>query len=257
MVVFAAVLPLADVLYDVPLEIKRAFGQDDRRSAHGDADIHGQMARVAPHDLHDAGALVALHRIREFVDGLDGGVGGGIEPDGVMRAGDVVVDRAGYADRVDAVLGQLTRAAERAVPAYGDDAVDAEVFAVGGRALNALVRAELLAAGGIEDGAAARGDAVDRTRVQFDHVRMNEAVVPAVDTDGDDIVQHASAYRGADRRVHARRVAAAREDADSADLVFHLFNASLILKTRTAGLVISYAFFAPYRGNRRGSLLYS
>ncbi|MPM91164.1 hypothetical protein SDC9_138291 [bioreactor metagenome] len=64
---------------------------------------------------------------------------------------------------------------------------------------------------------------------------MNQAVISAVDADGDDVMQHASAHRGADGCIHAWRVASAGEDADSTNLVFHLLISSLIVIARPAG----------------------
>ncbi|MPN31122.1 hypothetical protein SDC9_178596 [bioreactor metagenome] len=151
----AAVLPFANVLHHVPLKVKRAFRQDDCGGANRDADIDREMTRVSAHDLDHAGALVALHRVRKLVDGVDCGVCRGIKADGIMRAGDVVVNRARNANGVDAVFGKLSCAAEGAVPADGNHAVDSEVLAVFRRALHAFVCAKFFAAGGIENRAAA------------------------------------------------------------------------------------------------------
>ncbi|MPM63688.1 hypothetical protein SDC9_110569 [bioreactor metagenome] len=199
------------------------LGNQNGGSPDGDADIDGKMPGVAPHDFDHGGALVGLHGVRQLIDGVDGGIGRGVEADGIMRAGDVVIDRSGDADGVDAEPCEIPRAAEGAVPADGDDAVDTKVLTVCYGRLHARFGFELLAAGGVEDGAAARGDAVDGARVELHHVRVYEAVVPAVNAHGDNIVQYAGAHGGADGCVHARRVPAAGEDADSTNSVWHRF----------------------------------
>mgnify|MGYP000187626894 CR=1 FL=1 len=77
---------------------------------------------MAAHDLHDAAALVRLHRIAQTVDALDGGVGGGIEADGIVGADDVVVDRAGNAHAGHAELAQLQRTVIGTVASDDDNA---------------------------------------------------------------------------------------------------------------------------------------
>ena len=62
------------------------------------------MTGVAAHDLHDGAALVRLHGVAQLIDALNGRVGRRVKADAVIRAGDVVVDRAGEADDGDTVF---------------------------------------------------------------------------------------------------------------------------------------------------------
>ena len=176
---------------------------------------------MAAHDLHDAAALVRLHRIAQTVDALDGGVGGGIEADGIVRADDVVVDRAGNADDGHAEAGQILRAAERTVAADGDDAVESEQLAGVGGLLLPLLRAEFLAAGGIEHSPAAVDDAAHAPGIERQNIAVNQSVPAAADADALDPETGGGARHGADGRVHAGGVAAGGEHADALDCVFH------------------------------------
>ena len=189
--------------------------------AYGQAHVDRQMPRVPAHDLHHAGPLVGLHGVGQLVDALDGRVGGGVKADGVVGAADVVVDGGGHAHGVDPRGAELLGAPEGAVAADGDDAVDARVLAGADRLLDALVRGELLAAGGVEDGAAPVGKAVDGTGVHLEGVPLDEAVVAPVDTHGGNALLKTGADRGADGRVHAGRVAAAGQDTDTSYDLIH------------------------------------
>ena len=151
---------------------------------------------------------MGLHGIRQLVDGSDGGVGCGIKADGIVRAADIVVNGCRNADCVDAGSRELACAAEGAVTADGNNPVESKVVAGVDRHLKACIRFKLLAARGVEHGAAAGRNPIDRARVKLDDVRMDQAVVAAVDSHRDDAVLCAGAYCGADCRVHSRRIAA-------------------------------------------------
>ena len=83
------------------------------------------------HDLHDAAAVVALGGVAQLVDGLDRGVHGGIVADGVLTAGDIVIDGAGDADAGNALVGQRAGAHEGAVAADDNQRIDAQLLAAG------------------------------------------------------------------------------------------------------------------------------
>ena len=50
------------------------LGDHDCRRAAGHAHIEGQMAGVAPHDLHDGTALMGLHGVPQLVNGVQRGI---------------------------------------------------------------------------------------------------------------------------------------------------------------------------------------
>ena len=61
---------------------------------------------MATHDLHHRTTLMGLHGITELIDTLQSGIAGSIIADGIGRAGDVIVNRAGNPNDRDSLLGQ-------------------------------------------------------------------------------------------------------------------------------------------------------
>ena len=66
---------------------------------------------------------MGLHGIAQLVDALNGGIGSRVEAQAVVGASDIVINGGRNADDVDAELAQRLGAAESAVTADGDDAV--------------------------------------------------------------------------------------------------------------------------------------
>ncbi len=93
--------------------------------ATADTRIERNPARVAAHHLDDHDAAVRLGRRVQPIDGVGGEADGGVEPERVGRADDVVVDRLGHADQRDAHLGELVGDGQRAVAADDDQPVEA------------------------------------------------------------------------------------------------------------------------------------
>ena len=179
---------------------------------------------MTAHHLDDRAALMALHRVAELVDALDGGVAGGIKADGIVRAAHVVVDRRGNADHRNAHARELQRAAERAVAADGDDRVDAEQLAHRDSLFASLDRHELVTARRIQDRAALREDMADVDALELHKIAGDQAVIAATDADALDAEVLSRAHDGADSRVHAGSVAAAGEYADSFHCRCHMYH---------------------------------
>ena len=205
----------ADHIDHIMLEIDFLFGKQHGGSAGSQGGVEREMAGVAAHDLYDRHALVALPGVAQLVDGLDRGVAGGIKADGILGAAHVVIDRRGDTHDADPPAGQLQRAAVSAVAADGDETVDAKIFADFCGFVNTGFRAEFLAAGGIENGTAAAGNAVYVVAGQLKNIAVDESGVTSADADAGDPLGAGGAHNGADRGVHAGGVAAARQDADS------------------------------------------
>ncbi len=74
------------------------------------------------------------HGVAQFINGVDGRVAGGVKADGVVGAGNIVINGAGDADTGHTQPGQPC-AAERAVAAAADQAVNAQKTAVVRRTL--------------------------------------------------------------------------------------------------------------------------
>lgn len=151
-----------EALLDVPgdlLDVELALGQQDDVGAAGQAGVQGDPAGVPAHDLDDEGAVVALGGGVQPVDRLHGDVDGGVEAEGVVGRAEVVVDRLGHADDVDAQLVQLGGDAQGVLAADRDQRVHALRGEVLLDPLHAVLDLERVGAGRAEDGAAARQDA--------------------------------------------------------------------------------------------------
>ena len=161
-----------------------------------------------------------LHGVTELVDTFDSGIAGRIETDGIVRAADIIVDRRRNADHRDPEPGKLKRAAEGTVAADRHDALQTKHLAGGDRLLASRFSHELLAARGIQDGTAPGQQVADALAGKLYEITIDEALPAAPDTDAFDPVGKGRSDHRADCRIHAGRVAAARQNTDSFDL-FH------------------------------------
>src|SRR5690606_35203923 len=91
----------------------------------GDARVERDPADVPAHDLGDHAALVRVARRAEAVHRVGRDVHGGVEAERVVGGAQVVVDRLGDAEHVDAVAPQAVGGREGPLAADRDDAVDA------------------------------------------------------------------------------------------------------------------------------------
>ena len=199
-------------LFDVRLDLRH----EDSVGAGGQAGMESEGAALPAHDLDEENALRRLRRVAQAVNGLNGGVDRGIEADTPVGAGSVVVDSRRHQHCGDAVLGgQRAGAAQRAVAADSDQAVDVEGAQHFGAVGPAFRRVELLAAEGAEEDAAALDDVADVVAVQDDELTVDEADVAVLDAQRLQAAMGAGADDGADAGVHAGRVAAARQDGNS------------------------------------------
>ena len=206
---------LPDLFDHVPLKIDGFLGNQDSGRAHRETDIHGEIPGVPPHDFHDGAALVGLHGVPQLIDALNGGVGGGIEADAVVGAGDIVVDGTGNADDVDAVLAQRLSAPEGAVAADGNDAVQSQELAGGHRPALAFLGHKFLTAGSVQNGTAPIDRMGNALFIQTNDIAGDETVPAPADTVAFQSVIQRSTDDRTDTRVHARRVSAGSQHTDS------------------------------------------
>ena len=150
------------------------------------------------------------------VDGLGGDADRGVEAEGVVGGGQVVVDGLGHADAVDAVLvGEPGGDAEGVLAADRDERVDLVLGEVLLDAADAVLLLEGIGARGAEDGAAAGQDAAHGGDVERDGVAF-ERTAPAV-PEADELVAvllHALADDGPDDGVEPGAVAASGQYSD-------------------------------------------
>ena len=211
------------------LEIIRCLRHQHRRGAHGKTHIQRQISGMAAHDLHHGAALVGLHGVPQLVDALHRRIGGGIKADGIVGTDDIVVDGAGDAYHGDAPLAQILRAPEGAVAADGHDAVQSQQLAGVIGLLLPCFGTELVAAGGIQDGAAPVDDAADAGAVHLHEVAVDETLPAPANAHHLNAPAQGAAHHGADGGIHARRVAAGGQDANAFYCVFHSTYTSVIM----------------------------
>jgi hypothetical protein len=151
--------------------------------AAGERGVHGDEAAVPAHELDDPDAV--LGALGLDVRGVDGALRllhGGVEAEGLVDDGDVVIDGLGHADdgALEAaplhLLVDGRGALLRAVAADDVHLVDPAVL----DAVHDLGRV-LAAAGGAQHRAAALVDVVDGARRELHRVARVEALVPALD----------------------------------------------------------------------------
>ena len=176
----------------------------------------GDPAGVAAHHLDDDDPVVRLGGGVKTVDRVAGDLHGGIEAEGVVGAGEVVVDRLGDADHRHLVGRQAAGDPERVLAADGDQSVEAKLLHARGDERGAVAAVLVgVGAGGAEDRPATRQQARNLLHPQLASLAGQDAG-PAVAQakEGMVTVLDALADYAADDRVEAGTVAAAGENAD-------------------------------------------
>ena len=211
----------ADRLDHILLKVHFPLRNQNHRSPAGDAHGIGQIAGPVPHDLHHGAAFVGLHGVPQAVDALQGDVAGGIVPDGVGGAGDVVVDGARNPDHGDPVVRQTQQALKGAVAADAHQGVHPQKLAGSQGLVPPRLLNKLQTAGGVEHGSAPPGDIADALKVQPGEIAVQQAVVAPADADTLNAIVQGRPHHGADGGVHAGSVSSAGKHSDSTDSSFH------------------------------------
>ena len=206
---FASPAVLDDVVDDLLLVVIVLLRKQDILRAVGDAAPQSDIARVPAHDLDDAASLMGGRGIADLVDGLHSGIDGRIKADRVLGAGNIQIDSPGHADHVDAVVRQRLGAAEGTVAADDHQAFDSVLQTVFRCPADALFCAHLLAAGRIENGAALLDCIGHIMRLHILDLLVDQALIALHDPLYLKAFCKSPPYNGADRCVHARRIAAA------------------------------------------------
>ena len=158
---------------------------------------------------------MGLHGITELIDAVDRGIGGGIEADAVVGTADIIINGGRNADHIDAVFGKRPSTAESTVAADGDDAVQAQEFAGGNSLFLTFLCHKFLAAGGVQNRAAAVNGMSNALFIQPDHVAVDQAVITSADTVALQAVVKSSTDNCTDSCVHTRGVATTGQNANS------------------------------------------
>ena len=219
------VLALADAAPDELgelVDVGAVFRNDGGFSTGGDGTVLRQEAGVAAHHFHEEDAVVRGGGVADLVDAVDDGVERRVVADGRVGAIEIVVDGAGQADDRDVVLtGQFLRSGERAVAADDDQRADMILF----QGLIGLVapfhRTEFIAAGRLEDGAAALDGVAHRFAGELLDLAVDESLPPPVDAVDFQAFEDGGAGDRADGRIHARGVTAGRQYTNRQNFFFH------------------------------------
>lgn len=107
------------------IDRERDFGDEDEVGGTGDACFEGDPAGAATHDFGDHDAMMGFGGGVEAAEVFGDDVDGGVESEGDVSGGEVVVDGFWDADDVDAFSGEIAGAGECAVAAEDDKGVDA------------------------------------------------------------------------------------------------------------------------------------
>ena len=109
------------------LDVERPLGDQDHVAAAGEARVERDPAGVAAHHLDHHHPVVRLGGGVEAVDRLGRDLEGGVEAEGDVGGGEVVVDRLRHAEHGHAVLAvEAGGGAERVLAADRDQAVEVE-----------------------------------------------------------------------------------------------------------------------------------
>ena len=179
------------------------------------------VAAVAAHHRDQAGALVGVAGLTNAVDALAGGVQRGVEADGVVGVGQVIVDGSRHAHRGKAQLVQRLSALVGAVAADAHQALHANGLEVPDGLLLVFHVQKVQAARRHQEGAAAvdavghAGRGENLKIVPLVGAAHQRAVVAALEADHRHVPIQRRAHHRTNRRIHARRVSAGGQNANS------------------------------------------
>ena len=152
--------------------------------------------------------------VADFVDTLHDGVEGSVVAYGGIGAVEVIVDGARQADDGEVeFVGKDARAGERAVAADDDQGVYLVALDHVVGELTSLGRLKLLAPGSLEDSAALLYDIRYVLSAKIHDFIGDESLVSAIDALDFQPTEYSGAGDRTDGGIHARGVAARREDA--------------------------------------------
>src|SRR5207248_8981814 len=210
----ATLVALADLLAGV-VDRDRLLGDHDHVGAAGDPAHDGDPARVAAHHLDDHHAVVRLGGGVEPVDRLGADPDRGVEAEGVVGAGEVVVDRLRDADDRKVVLRvELRRDPERVLAADRHERVELCALEVRQHRLGAALELEGIRARGAEDRPAPRQQPGDLARPERLELPVDEPAPALADADHLVPARERAPRDRANHRVQAGTIPATREHAD-------------------------------------------
>ena len=220
-VLFAGNLGLAHTLENVTLKVERTLRQQHSQSTGSNADVQRNIACMVAHNLNNTAAVMALGGITQFINGLYRGIHGCIIANGILAAGNIVINGAGNANAGNALVRQCAGAHERTVAADDHEGINAK-FLTACKAFGlAFLGFELQAAGSIQNRTAAVDDLRHAADVHLVAFAVDQAVITALNAHHAVALGDACADNGAYRCIHAGGVAAAGQYTDGFDFLSH------------------------------------
>src|SRR5215469_8168175 len=221
------------------VDVEGSFGDQDHVGAAGDAAVHGDPACVTTHDFHHHHAVVRFGRGVHAIDGAGGHVDCGVEAEGVVGSGKIVVDSLGNSDHFYLYLKELLGDRERVITADGDEGVDLVLL----KSLDAQVEAVAVfgrvGARGAQNGATAGKNAADAREVEGHEFVLHQSP-PAFEKSHKLVlvVKVSLAHHGADDRVQSWAIASASQHSYLHGLLLTNMNCRPVPR----GIVCGYTF---------------
>jgi hypothetical protein len=207
------------------LKFKGDFGDEDDVSTASNPGMERDPTGVAAHELNEHDAMMAFGGGVEAIDGFGGDDESGVKTESDFSGVEIVVNRFGDADDVDAAAGEIAGNVLCAVPTNDDHGFDAEAASVIHAQVgivvddflalfDGFVGEGIAAIGGAKDGAAAGKNAADGFLGHFFCAfGPDESIETVADTDDTHVVLiDGGANDGADDGIETGSVAAAVDD---------------------------------------------
>ena len=164
---------------------------------------------------------MALGGVTQLINGLNSGIHSRVVADGILTAGNIIVNGAGQADAGNSLICQRTGAHEGAVTANDDQCVNAQLLAAGKALCLTFLRFEFKAARRVQDRAAAVDDLGHAAHIHLIHFAVDQAVITTLDTHHAVSLADACTDNRTHCSVHAGCVTATGENTDRFDFLSH------------------------------------
>lgn len=193
--------------FDQGAEVGFGFGNQNLFASCGNAPVKGNVAGIPAHDLNKEEPVVGIRGIPDFVDAFHHRVGGGIKADGIIGAVEVVIDGSRQAYHGYGVfLRKDVGTPEAPITAHDDQGLDIALGKVLVGFAAAFRGAELLGAGGFEDGTPPVYDIPDGSKVHGAEFVLNQAIVAPYNPPDPVAVVDTTADQSPDTGIHARGI---------------------------------------------------
>lgn len=175
------------------------------------------MTGTSPHHLNYIRPFMRGCGIANFIDGLNGRLYGGIEPDVCVARTDIVVDGTRNTDGFDTEMVKFLRTPKTSVTSEYNETFDAEFLQALVSAALSILSQKLKAPSRIQTSPATLYDITYGLDGHRFHITVEKSRIATADTYDFKSVINGCSDDCAHTRVHARRVATARQDSNLLD----------------------------------------